>query len=166
MVVAWPLVTSVCPVFALLTGEFSWTSFYVAAPFLLVGAVLVPPALWTLGLNQELRTRGLYRWTRHPYFLGILLMLVGAVIMMRSLPALVLLVPAMGITIERARREERNLTLQFGNAYRSYQARVPFLIPLRLRSRPAQGVESGTPARSVQPTQVPPPDCPRKPGGS
>ncbi|MFI5165689.1 MAG: methyltransferase family protein [Thermoanaerobaculales bacterium] len=145
MVMAWPLVMAICAVCALLTGEFSWASFVVAVPFLLVGALLVPFALWTIGLKHELQTRGPYRWSRHPYFLAILLMLVGATIMMRSLPALVLLVPAVWITVERARREERNLALQFGSAYLKYQARVPFLIPLCRRSRPSQGIEPENP---------------------
>lgn len=135
MGVAWPVVTSVCPISALLAGEFSWTSFCVAAPFLLVGGVLAPWALWVIDLKQELLTRGLYRWTRHPFFLGILLLLVGAIIMMRSVPALLLLAPAVWVTIQRARREEHNLALQFGRAYLEYQAGVPFLVPRPRRRR-------------------------------
>ena len=131
MAVAWQLLAAACAVGALLTGDFSWASLCIAAPFLLLGGLLVLAALWTLGWEQELVTRGPYRWIRHPYFLGILLMLVGAIIMMRSLPALILFYPVVRVTLLRARREEYNLALRFGDAYLEYRARVPFILPLR-----------------------------------
>ncbi len=131
MAVAWQLLAAACAVSALLTGDFSWASLCIAAPFLLMGGLLALAALWALGWGPELVTRGPYRWIRHPYFLGILLMLAGAIIMMRSLPALILFYPAVRITLVRARREEHNLALRFGDAYLAYGARVPFIFPLR-----------------------------------
>jgi protein-S-isoprenylcysteine O-methyltransferase Ste14 len=131
MAVAWQLLAAACAVGALLTGDFSWASLCIAAPFLLMGGLLVLAALWALGWEQGLVTRGPYRWIRHPYFLGILLMLAGAIIMMRSLPALILFYPAVRITLVRARREEHNLALRFGDAYLVYRAQVPFIFPLR-----------------------------------
>lgn len=131
MAVAWQLLAAACAVGALLTGDFSWASLCIAAPFLLTGGLLALAALWALGWEQKLVTRGPYRWIRQPYFLGILLMLAGAIIMMRSLPALILFYPAVWITLVRARREEHNLALCFGDAYLVYRARVPFIFPLR-----------------------------------
>jgi protein-S-isoprenylcysteine O-methyltransferase Ste14 len=131
MAVAWQLLAAACAVGALLTGHFSWASLCIAAPFLVMGALLVLAALWALGWEQELVTRGPYRWIRHPYFVGILLMLAGAIIMMRSLPALILFFAAVRITLVRARREEHNLAVHFGDAYLAYRARVPFIFPLR-----------------------------------
>jgi protein-S-isoprenylcysteine O-methyltransferase Ste14 len=58
-------------------------------------------------------------------------MLVGAIVAMRSLPALILLYPAVRVTLMRARREEHNLCLRFGDAYHEYQERVAFMLPLR-----------------------------------
>ena len=84
-----------------------------------------------LGRGHELVTRGPYRWVRHPYFLGILVMLVGAIVAMRSLPALILLYPAVRVTLMRARREEHNLALRFGDAYYKYMKDVAFMLPLR-----------------------------------
>lgn len=139
MPVVWQLVAAACAVGALLTGRFSWASLCIAAPFLLAGGLLVVAAFWALGWKQELVTRGPYRWIRHPYFLGILLMLAGAIIMMRSLPALILFCAAVWITLVRARREEYNLALRFGDAYLVYRARVPFIFPLRL---PLRGVDA------------------------
>jgi protein-S-isoprenylcysteine O-methyltransferase Ste14 len=138
MAVVWQLLAAACAVGALLTGNFTWASLCIAAPFLLMGGLLVVAALWAIGWEQELVTRGPYRWIRHPYFLGILLMLAGAIIMMRSLPALILFYPAVWITLVRARREEYNLALCFGDAYLVYRARVPFIFPLRSPLRNAR----------------------------
>jgi protein-S-isoprenylcysteine O-methyltransferase Ste14 len=131
MVVAWSLLVAACAAGALLTGEFSRTSLRAGAPLLLVGGLLALAAVRALGRGRELVTRGPYRWVRHPYFLGILLMLVGAIVAMRSLPALILLYPTVRITAQRARREEHNLALRFGDAYLAYRERVPFLLPFR-----------------------------------
>ncbi len=131
MALAWaPLVTA-CAAGALLTGQFNRSSLRFAAPFLLAGGLLALAAVRALGRGRGLVTRGPYRWIRHPYFLGILLMLVGAIIAMRSLPALILLYPAVRVTLMRAHREEHNLALRFGDAYVDYRARVPFMLPLR-----------------------------------
>lgn len=131
MAVAWALLVATCAAGALLTGQFSRFSLRLAAPFLLLGGLLALAAVRSLGRGRELVTSGPYRWVRHPYFLGILLMLVGAIIAMRSLPALILFYPAVRVTLVRANREEHNLALRFGEAYLNYRARVPFILPLR-----------------------------------
>jgi protein-S-isoprenylcysteine O-methyltransferase Ste14 len=131
MVVAWSLLVAACAAGALVTGEFSRVSLRAGAPLLLVGGLVALAAVRALGRGRELVTRGPYRWVRHPYYLGILLMLVGAIIAMRSLPALILLYPTVRVTVQRARREEHNLALRFGEAYLAYHERVPFLLPVR-----------------------------------
>ena len=98
---------------------------------LLVGGLLALAAVRAVGRGTRLVMRGPYSWIRHPYFLGVLLMLVGAIVAMRSLPALVLLIPTLRVTLIRARREEHNLALRFGEAYGAYWSRVPFILPLR-----------------------------------
>jgi protein-S-isoprenylcysteine O-methyltransferase Ste14 len=131
MALAWTLLVAACALGALLTGEFSRTSLRGGAPFLLAGGLLALASVRTLGRGRELVTRGPYRWVRHPYFLGILVMLVGAIVAMRSLPALILLYPALRITVVRAHREEHNLVMRFGKEYLEYHERVAFMLPLR-----------------------------------
>ncbi len=131
MPVAWTLLVVGCAAGALATGEFSRVTLRVAAPLLLAGGLLALAAVRAIGRGTRLATRGPYRFIRHPYLAGILLMLVGAIVAMRSLPALVLFIPAARITLMRARREEHNLALRFGDAYGEYWRRVPFMLPLR-----------------------------------
>ena len=131
MPVAWTLLVVGCAAGALATGEFSRVTLRAAAPLLLAGGLLALAAVRTVGRGTRLVARGPYRFIRHPYLAGILLMLVGAIVAMRSLPALVLFIPTVRVTLMRARREEHNLALRFGDAYGEYWRRVPFMLPLR-----------------------------------
>ncbi len=49
--------------------------------------------------------------------------------------------PAVRLTFERARREEHNLRLAFGERHERYCARVPFILPLS-PPLPAGGLEA------------------------
>jgi protein-S-isoprenylcysteine O-methyltransferase Ste14 len=131
MVLTWVLFVTACAVGALVTGEFTRSSLRAGAPLLLVGGLLALASVRALGRGRELVTHGPYRWVRHPYFLGILVMLLGAIVAMRSLPALILFYPAVRVTLVRARREEHNLGLRFGDAYHKYQEHVAFMLPIR-----------------------------------
>jgi len=131
MVLAWALLVTACVAGALATGEFTRSSLRAGAPLLLVGGLLALASVRALGRGRELVTHGPYRWVRHPYFLGILVMLLGAIVAMRSLPALILFYPAVRVTLVRARREEHNLGLRFGDAYHKYQEHVAFMLPIR-----------------------------------
>ena len=128
---AWTLLVVGCAAGALLTGEFSRVTLRFAAPLLLLGGLLALAAVRALGRGSRLAMRGPYRFVRHPYLAGILLMLAGAIVAMRSLPALVLFIPTVRVTLMRARREEHNLGLRFGDAYETFWRRVPSLLPLR-----------------------------------
>ncbi len=131
MPVAWTLLVVGCAAGALATGEFSRATLRAAAPLLLAGGLLALAAVRAIGRGSHLVTRGPYRFIRHPYLAGILLMLAGAIVAMRSLPALVLFIPAARVTLMRARREDHNLALRFGDAYEAYWRRVPSMLPLR-----------------------------------
>jgi protein-S-isoprenylcysteine O-methyltransferase Ste14 len=77
--------------------------------------------------QSTLQTPLLYRWVRHPLYAGMLLAFWSA-------PTLTLghLLFAGALTVYiliGVRHEERDLVRTFGDAYRSYQAAVPMLIP-------------------------------------
>ncbi|HEY6882318.1 MAG TPA: isoprenylcysteine carboxylmethyltransferase family protein [Polyangiales bacterium] len=75
----------------------------------------------------ELRTPLFYRWVRHPLYFGMLVALWSAPTMSAShllLSASLTLYILIGV-----RHEERDLVRTFGDAYRTYQAAVPMLLP-------------------------------------
>jgi protein-S-isoprenylcysteine O-methyltransferase Ste14 len=75
--------------------------------------------------SSALTTRGIYRVTRNPMYLGMAMLHVAISIAIGSLAALLLLAPVL-VIIDRAviRREEDYLSRRFGQPYLDYKARV------------------------------------------
>ena len=76
--------------------------------------------------DHELKVDGLYRFVRHPSYLGALLAMIGWALVFRSAIGL-LLVSAIALPlVVRIRTEEDFLVHEFGEAYRAYQKRTPW----------------------------------------
>lgn len=75
--------------------------------------------------SSTLITDGLYRYTRNPMYLGMVLVLVGVDMVLGSLSPF-LVVPLFIILIDRIfiRKEEEALRAQFGEQYTSYVGKV------------------------------------------
>jgi protein-S-isoprenylcysteine O-methyltransferase Ste14 len=131
MPIAWTALVLGCAAGAWFTAQWSQVTIRIAAPILALGGLLALTSVRALGHGHELAVRGPYRWVRHPYFLGILVMLVGVIVAARSLPGIILLYLVVRVTIVRARREEHNLALRFGEPYLDYRRHVSFLLPIR-----------------------------------
>lgn len=108
----------------------------------LTGAVSTHWAIKTLGgyhsVHIEIRNKhpliknGPYRYLRHPYYLGVMLQLLGIVLIPNSyfsfVFSLLVYVPLMFI---RVRFEEKAMIEKFGDEYLQYMKEVPGLIPVR-----------------------------------
>jgi protein-S-isoprenylcysteine O-methyltransferase Ste14 len=79
--------------------------------------------------GHALVTDGLYRVTRNPSYLGLMIMLVGWALAFRSLCGLVLAALFLPPLIARIRSEEALLAKHFGAEYEGYRARTWRLIP-------------------------------------
>lgn len=81
--------------------------------------------------GQTVVARGLYRWIRHPSYLGILILLAGFGLTLGSWTGVLILfgfsIPAYAFRIQQ---EEKMLVAYFGQMYREYQERTARLIPL------------------------------------
>lgn len=84
-------------------------------------------AVFTEG--HELITTGVYRYARHPMYLGFLLMFLGTALFSWAIGAIILFLFvffALGFSL---RREEKLLTEHYPQEYTAYKKRVKSLIP-------------------------------------
>ncbi len=80
--------------------------------------------------DQRIIRQGVYRFVRHPAYLGTLISFVGLGLALRNwLALMLLLVPITIAFIKRIKIEERVLSQAFGNAYREYCRSTWRLIP-------------------------------------
>jgi protein-S-isoprenylcysteine O-methyltransferase Ste14 len=85
--------------------------------------------------RDRLVTEGIYRYLRHPQYLGLILIVLAFNIQWPTLPTLVM-APILIVTYVRlARREDAQLAAAFGEAFREYRARTPAWIPGLARTR-------------------------------
>jgi protein-S-isoprenylcysteine O-methyltransferase Ste14 len=114
----------------------------VQAPFSYGGALLVATGaamiVWSRRAFQAVGTpikpfsgstalirHGLYRWSRNPMYVGVVLLLTGVAILLGSLAPLLVVVTFFALLqVGFVRREERLLEETFGDAYRAYRRSV------------------------------------------
>jgi protein-S-isoprenylcysteine O-methyltransferase Ste14 len=147
MLILWIVIT------AAITGC-EWLSAIVAAPLfggapwlglasllvLLTGIVIRWTAILTLGKafsvnvaiqeEQKLKQSGLYRFVRHPSYLGLLLVLLAIGLYSRNwVGLLVLIIPTTAALIYRIYVEEAALSEAFGERYAEYSKTTWRLVP-------------------------------------
>jgi len=80
--------------------------------------------------QHQLVTEGLYRFVRHPQYMGLFLALFGEGIVHWPTIFSVSLFPLIVFAYYLlARKEERQMVEKFGDVYRAYQLRVPMFVP-------------------------------------
>jgi protein-S-isoprenylcysteine O-methyltransferase Ste14 len=95
-----------------------------------IGGLLVMLG-WSKIFNNKgnLVTDGIYKYVRHPQYLGILLATLSLIIY-RFSPISLMLWPVLAIIYYRlARKEERDVESKFGEKYREYRRSVPMILP-------------------------------------
>ena len=84
--------------------------------------------------EHRLVTDGLYRFIRHPSYLGLLVNALGWGLAFRAGVGLVIAALMLSVVIARIEAEERLLSETFGAEYDAYRARTWRLVPYRLLS--------------------------------
>jgi len=79
--------------------------------------------------GDRLVTEGMYAHVRHPQYCGLFLITLGFFIQWPSLTTLVMLPILIAAYYRLAKREEKDVENQFGQAYSEYKKRVPAFIP-------------------------------------
>jgi len=80
--------------------------------------------------NHHLKTEGMYKYLRHPSYLGLILICSGLSIAMNSIISfLVITIPVLLALSYRIKTEENILINQFGETYRDYMRKTHRIIP-------------------------------------
>lgn len=79
--------------------------------------------------NDPLVTKGVYRYIRHPIYLGNILCFFGIILMTSSFLALFATIWLGGVILWKIPLEERDLAKTFGEAYLEYSQKTKRLIP-------------------------------------
>ncbi len=83
-----------------------------------------------IGHGHVLKTDGIYKWLRHPAYLGLLLIVSGlAMVMGTALSMLVVIIPVLIAIIYRIEVEENILLKEFGETYKRYSEKTFRIIP-------------------------------------
>jgi protein-S-isoprenylcysteine O-methyltransferase Ste14 len=82
--------------------------------------------------NQKVISSGLYKYVRHPAYLGTLMLVVGFSWMFLSNIGLLLSAPMLFLALYRIKNEEKMLSNYFGNEYQEYMVTTKKIIPFLL----------------------------------
>lgn len=106
--------------------------FHLLSVFMVWGGMILIVEGWRKvhGARDRLVTHGVYRFVRHPQYLGILLLTSGLLVQWITIPT-TLMWPVLAILYYRlARKEEKELEDAFGQEYREYRRKTPMFIPI------------------------------------
>jgi protein-S-isoprenylcysteine O-methyltransferase Ste14 len=102
-------------------------SLYAGIDLFIVGLVIIETAKvpWVKTAISEPVTTGLYRYSRHPTYIGVFVQYIGIAIASASGLFLLLIVVQIALSVAVVPAEERFCLEKYGNAYREYMNRTP-----------------------------------------
>ncbi len=114
-------------------GDPHFNILHVVSDLLIVGGFALIAAAWKVlhkaSREGRLATTGPYRWMRHPQYAGFVMTMLGFLVQWPTFLTLLMFPVLVAMYVRLARREERALSEQFGEAYGRYAASTPAFIP-------------------------------------
>jgi len=78
-------------------------------------------------------TTGIYRYVRHPQYLGIFMLTIGMMIQWPTLSTLIMLPILLFSYYKLAKREEAVVLEEFGEEYEEYMSKTPAFFPIKIK---------------------------------
>ena len=106
---------------------------HLASNLVILGGFILLSSAWTVLFKAQqtgtLATMGVYAYVRHPQYLAFIVIMFGFLLQWPTLPTLVMFPILVVVYMRLARREEREMRAEFGEAWDRYAARTPRFIP-------------------------------------
>ena len=137
----------------LLEVTFGWRANPHFGPFHFLSFIFMGAGFWLLAASwkflyeaqvaHRLAVSGPYARVRHPQYIGFVLIMLGFLVQWPTLVTLAMFPILVFMYGRLAKREQREMLIQFGDEYRRYTVMVPGFFP-RLGSRSESGRGDGT----------------------
>ncbi len=112
-----------------------WPTRAVGVWMTLIGMLLVFFGWMKIHKSRGLVTSGIYRYIRHPQYTGIFLIITGWLFRWLN-PTILIMYPILLILYYRlARREEKHVLKEYGEAYLKYKENTSMFFPIKLPSK-------------------------------
>lgn len=119
-------------------GDPHFNPIHIASNIVIVAGFFVLSAAWRVLYQAQksgtLATTGPYAYVRHPQYAGFIMIMFGFLLQWPTLVTVIMFPILVTVYGRLARREERDVHVEFGETWDSYAARTPAFIP-RLRRR-------------------------------
>ena len=107
---------------------------------LIAGGFILLAAAWRVlyaaQQHHQLATTGAYAYLRHPQYAGFILVMLGFLLQWPTVLTLAMFPILVSMYVRLARREEREVRTEFGEAYARYAAATPAFFPRLRRTAP------------------------------
>jgi protein-S-isoprenylcysteine O-methyltransferase Ste14 len=128
-----------------LKGNPHFNPVHILSNLLIIGGFLLISAAWRVlyaaQREQSLATKGPYAYVRHPQYDGFIIIMLGFLLQWPTLLTLLMFPLLLAMYVKLARREEREVRAEFGEAYEKYMRKTPAFIPHMRRHLPRAGIQ-------------------------
>ena len=80
-------------------------------------------------LNHKIAVKGIYAYVRHPQYLGLIMITLGWLIHWPTVPTIIMWPILVVMYYKLAKKEEKEMEIEFGEKYLQYKRNVPMIFP-------------------------------------
>jgi len=114
-------------------GDPHFNPIHIASNILIVAGFFVLSAAWRVLYQAQksgtLATTGPYAYIRHPQYAGFIMIMFGFLLQWPTLVTVIMFPILVAVYVRLARREERDVRVEFGDTWDNYAAHTPAFIP-------------------------------------